>query len=124
MTSGPIPSPEALANYNEIVPGLAQTIVENWLDESHHRRSEQSSARMQNYRIQSRGQIFAFILTLLFFGGSMTLIYQGHGASGISLIIAQIAALAGVFIFGKMKSPKTDTARDRAKDQKDRSESN
>lgn len=38
VTSGPLPAPETLAEYNEVLPGLAERIVAAFEEEGRHRR--------------------------------------------------------------------------------------
>jgi len=48
MFSGPIPPPETLSGYEEIVPGSAERIISNMMDESLHRRTlEKNRSKMQ-----------------------------------------------------------------------------
>jgi uncharacterized membrane protein len=52
--SGPLPPPGMLARYNDALPDGADRIVKMAEDQSSHRR-----------RMESRGQIFAFVLALV-----------------------------------------------------------
>ncbi len=55
----------------------------------------------QAARLAERGQWFAAVLATLFFGGSVYLVASGHGLAGMAVVIAEIAALAGVFYLGR-----------------------
>src|SRR5437879_5157716 len=62
--SGPLPPPEALASYNQIIPGLSDRIVKMAEAEGQHRRTLESqllTAQIEDaktYRvIEQRGQI-------------------------------------------------------------------
>lgn len=42
MYSGPIPAPHFLKEYDEMDPGAAKQIIDNGVEESHHRRQMES----------------------------------------------------------------------------------
>jgi uncharacterized membrane protein len=70
--SAPLPAPETLAAFNQVLPGLAERIVTRFETEASHR--EELEVKMVEAAIgnQSRGQVFAFIvvMTVIVGGGS------------------------------------------------------
>lgn len=56
-------------------------------------------ARIRN---ETLGQVFAFILTLVVLVGSIWLISIGKSIEGVAAIVASLATLAGVFVYGRM----------------------
>ena len=68
MYSGPIPSPEALARYEEIQPGAADRIIKMAEKQQEHRMSLETKAIGGQIDQSKRGQIFGFIAILLCIG--------------------------------------------------------
>jgi len=101
--AGPLPPPEALARYNEILPGLAERIVAMAERQSQHRQGLEKTVIESRTRNESRGQTFAFILALVIAVGSITLIATGKPIAGLSLLVAELVALTGVFIYGRKR---------------------
>lgn len=52
---------------------------------------------------EASGQRMAFALSLVALVGGVYLILQDKGVSGLSIVIADIAALAGLFYYAKRK---------------------
>lgn len=91
--SGPLPPPEMLAQYDAVLPGSADRIVKMAEDQSSHRR-----------RIESRGQIFGFVLVLVAIVGGIGLILDGRSAEGLVPLIGALAGLAGIFVYGEYRA--------------------
>lgn len=98
--SGPLPPPDALREYDEVVPGLAREIVEQWKRETSHRhrtidgmRQTDDEAMKAYYVGEKRGQSFALIcyLGLLVLGGIA--IVLDREAAGVAAILAGGAAV-------------------------------
>jgi len=111
--SGPIPSPGILRDYEEVLTGSAERIISAWEEENRHRRELDSKILEQDavssemhYGVLRRGQIFAFILAILLFSGSMFLVYQGNSTGGVAVLLGEIVALVGVFVIGRRAQTK------------------
>lgn len=107
---GPIPPPEVLLQYNELLPGSADRILAMAEQESAHRRSiesasleadVQSSCREHIHRM--RGQLFAFILAISAIVGGVGLAFAGVKGWGALLSLAGVATLVWPFLSGRMK---------------------
>lgn len=66
--SGPLPAPGILAYYDEVVPGLAREIVDQWKAETRHRHTIVTGMRetdhedlVRYYDAERRGQVLAFL---------------------------------------------------------------
>ena len=96
VSIGPLPPPEVLHRYEEIVPGAANRILEMAENQSKH--------RMQLEKNDSRRSFFGlaagFFLSLGMIGGAIYLIVKGEAWAAVSLIGINVAALAGVFVYG------------------------
>jgi len=104
--SGPLPPPEVLAKYNEVYPGLAERIMVMAENQSQHRQGIETRVINARTRNETLGQIFAFVLSLVFGGGSIWLINLGKSLEGVSSLVSVIVALAGVFIYGRRRQEK------------------
>ncbi len=103
---GPIPPPEILAKYEEIVPGAAERIIAMAELQGEHRRSLEKVVVNKDIGRATRGQIFAFLIAMTIIIGGFFMIWQGKSLEGMTSIIGAIATLAGVFVFGKVNKNK------------------
>jgi uncharacterized membrane protein len=99
--SGPLPPPQTLAQYNQAFSGAAERIVKMAEDQSIHRQSLENARVHADITNEQRGQVLAFIIALVVFLGGLAIIWQGKSVAGLTLILAEIATLAGLFIYGK-----------------------
>lgn len=105
--SGPLPDPETLARYDEIVPGMAQGMYEDVRQQGRHRR------RVESWRIGSdivqswMGTITAAAIAILTIWWSVGLIRDGHGLLGLAGIITALGSLAGVFVYARYQQGKS-----------------
>lgn len=109
--SGPIPAPETLGRYDEIMPGLADRIVKMAEQQGAHRRQlEQQSVEAQIAdaradRSEARiGQICALLIGLVAtLAGSYTA-WQGAEWPGGIIGGGGVIGLVSVFILGRKRS--------------------
>ena len=101
--NGPLPPPQILREYDTLVPGSAQRILEEADRQSHHRQKLESSVIDSDILNSRLGLIFAFILAMFVFFISYKAIMGGHSLAGTSLGGINVATLAGVFIYGSKK---------------------
>ena len=99
--SGPLPPPQTLAQYNQAFPGAAERIVRMAEEQSAHRQSLEKARVHADIGNEKRGQLFAFIIALVLFVGGLAIVWQGRSVAGLTLLIAEIATLAGLFVYGK-----------------------
>lgn len=97
--SGPLPAPETLREYDDLIPGTAERIIEAFTKQVDHRIDVEKKAVSHGMWIEKAGQIFAFILALVTLGGSFWLITSGFSGAGIAGIITAVAGLIGIFIY-------------------------
>lgn len=98
--SGPIPPPDALREFNEIVPGSAERIfdmAEKQLD--HRLRMEETVVRGDSRR-SYLGLIAGFMLSATLIAGGVFLVVNGHDWAGGLLVGVNILGLAGAFVYG------------------------
>ncbi len=100
---GPLPPPEILERYSQIVPNGADRIVAMAESQIRHRQSLESVVVQGNVTAQRRGQVMGFTLGLVAILGGIGLIAFDKDPQGLATIITAFVALAGVFIYGRVE---------------------
>ena len=100
---GPLPPPQALAQYEAVLPGCAERIVSMAEAQAAHRRALESRVIRGNLATERRGQVAAFAIALVTIIGGVWLIDQGKDAGGLTAILGALAGLVGVFVYGRRK---------------------
>jgi uncharacterized membrane protein len=95
--SGPLPHPQLLSQYNELIPNGAERIVALTEREARHRQS-----------LEARGQLFAFVLAMVSLVGGIGLIAIGASVEVLVPLLAAIAGLGGMFIYREVQSRKDE----------------
>jgi uncharacterized membrane protein len=105
--SGPIPSPEALERYEEVLPGAADRILSMAERQASHRQSLETAdeltvrtaiageSRRSNLGLWLGASVSVFLTACGTF-----LVFEGHDWAGASIIISTIASVVGVFVYG------------------------
>jgi uncharacterized membrane protein len=101
--SGPLPPPEVLEKYNNIEPGFANRILRMAESQAQHRQHLEKTVVEGRTRAEGRAQILGTILALAIGAGAIFLVYTGHSVEGVVALVAELAALAGVFIYGRKR---------------------
>jgi len=99
--SGPIPAPEALEKYNQIIPDGADRIMKMAENQSNHRIRIEETVIAGQVKQSSRGQIFGLIIAFLTLGAAVVLALFGHEAVACVLGGSTVISLATVFVIGK-----------------------
>ena len=97
--SGPLPPPHILAQYNDALPDGAERIVRLTENQTEHRQ-----------RLETRGQLFTFILALVALAGGILLIILGHSAEGLVPVISAVVGLGRLFIYREVTMRKLSKA--------------
>lgn len=97
---GPIPDPETLARYSELIPNAPERILRMAELQAEHRRDLESRVIRSDTFRATLGVWFAFIIcmTTVLTGGYIAL--QGHAIEGTLLAGGGLAGIAGTFIYG------------------------
>jgi uncharacterized membrane protein len=112
--SGPLPPPEILASYEQIVPGSAEQIINVAIKQSDHRMNLETTVVEGDSNRAYLGVIFAFIISLAVLGVSYVLVTAGQVVAGTILGVIDLATLAGVFIYGTNSRKKERTKKNKA----------
>jgi uncharacterized membrane protein len=97
--SGPLPPPESLAEYEQISPGFADRIITMAEKEQVHRHQQDEHRWPMQKKLLSRGQVFAFILSLSIVAGGIWLLLEDKQISGFVTLLGAIGVVAGPFVY-------------------------
>jgi uncharacterized membrane protein len=111
--SGPIPPPEMLKHYEEIVPGSAKTLIDVFNDQAHHRMDLEKRSLVSDRRRSWGGLISAVLVSLVCIGTGGWLVHEGHDEAGAAIVALDIVGLAGTFIYGTQSQRKERTEKAR-----------
>jgi uncharacterized membrane protein len=100
--SGPIPPPNLLKKYDEIVPGAAERILSMAERQSEHRIYLEKFVVKSDSKRADSGLVAGLVvaLTALIIAG--ILIYTGHDVAGTIVGSLDLVALVGVFVYGSL----------------------
>ena len=90
ITSGPIPAPEILRGYDDVYPGAAQIIINDFQENSKHVRLMQESSLTAEIQRDKRGQWMAFVILVLILALACYSLHLGNitfaGFAGVAFI--------------------------------------
>jgi len=108
--SGPLPPPEILKKYGDLIPNAPERILKMAENQSSHRMDIEKTLVKGNSRRENRGLFFAFILGMTTIILGFVLSMYDKGAAGITTMLAPLAILTGSFIYRKYeKSQKSES---------------
>lgn len=99
--TGPLPSPDAVQRYEQVLPGAADRIMKLIESQAEHRMDMETSLVEGALRTERLGQVFGLSIVVLVFAVSAWLIDGGHGISGTVLGVTDLVALIAVFLRGR-----------------------
>lgn len=98
MFSEPIPAPHILKQYDEMDPGAAKQIIDNGVEESHHRRQMESKMLEMSRKRGIRRDWMGFAIGLIAIIVGAVLIYKDHYVVGTIFSGLFILGLVGQFL--------------------------
>jgi uncharacterized membrane protein len=98
--SGPIPPPELLKQYDEIIPNGANRILTMAESQSAHRIELEKIVIEGDDRRANWGLVCGFTFGLIVFALSFILILYGHDWAGVALATTDLVVLVGTFVYG------------------------
>lgn len=104
--SGPIPHPQLLKEFNDVIPDGANRIMIMAESQSEHRRNLETKVVNANNRDSLLGVIFAFVIALVIIGSGTFLLFYDKKVSGLALLLSGTVAFITVFIVGKRNDDK------------------
>ena len=97
--SGPLPAPEMLQGYEDVVPGAAARILTLAEEEALHRRGLDRSF----VRYRTASLMAATLIALAALLGGIYLAATGHSTGGLAVIITEITALVVVYLVNQFR---------------------
>lgn len=107
MTSGPIPPPEIVAGYEQILPGSADRLFSMAESQAEHRQTLEKVGLNAAIHREKQGMWIAASLATLFGLLGAGLIYTGNGTTGLAIILTELIGLGALFI-GTERSAKKE----------------
>lgn len=95
---GPIPPPEDLRGYEEVLPGASNRIVTMAEENSKHRRSMEKTIIEGNISLSKRGQWMGFFLAIFFVLIALFLAFNGYQKLGGILITTTLIGALVIFV--------------------------
>lgn len=99
--SAPLPPPEELNKYNDVVQNGAERIIKMAENQQQHRMNLEVMAVTSQLKESSRGQIFGFIIGLAGIIGSLVIANNGFETAGSIIGSTSLVGLVSVFVLGK-----------------------
>lgn len=103
---GPLPPPQILSHYDEIVPGSAERIISLWERQVQHRQELEKKAIGSDIRQSYFGAALGFIIAIAAIGAGTFLAYNGQPTEGLAAIITALVGLVGVYGWGSYQRRK------------------
>ena len=100
--SGPLPPPAILAQYDQIVPGSAATILARSEKQSDHRMSLEAYVIPKQQDQSARGQHYGLIVALTGIIASVIMVLSGHDVAGGFVGGTTLLGMVTVFVTGKV----------------------
>ena len=105
FSAGPLPQPETLGGYEDIVSGAADRIITMAEDQLAHRHEQdaerlgQEGTRLDaDIKLEARGQWMAFVVAMTALLGGMSLLAFDTSVAGLTTTIGAVAGIIGLFI--------------------------
>lgn len=98
---GLLSAPEALERYNQILPGAADRILAMAERQEQHRQEMEERIITASVSSQKLGVKLGFVIAMTAIVGGIWLALAGRSGAGLTSIIGALAALVGVFVYGK-----------------------
>jgi uncharacterized membrane protein len=105
-SSGPLPHPAILAQYNEIVPGAAERIIAMAEVQTQHRQQLEKAVIESDIRNSRLGLHYGLIIGLVAVLGGVACIVMGHEVGGSIVGGTGLTGLVGVFVYGSRQKQK------------------
>lgn len=97
--SGPLPHPEVLAYYEQVHPGAAKQLFDDFLAESAHRRHLERRVVHAETLSDLVGVISASLIGLVGVAGGIWLLHEGRSLAGLSSVLATLGSLLSVYLY-------------------------
>ncbi|MEK7208567.1 MAG: DUF2335 domain-containing protein [Patescibacteria group bacterium] len=98
--SGPLPPPEVLKRFDEVVPGSAERIIKMAEGQFTHRTELERKVIASDIARSKLGQILGFVIAIVGLICSVIISMYGNQIAGTILGVGTLASLVSVFMYG------------------------
>ena len=98
--SGPLPPPEVLKRFDEVVPGSAERIIKMAEGQFAHRTELEKKVINSDIARSRLGQILGFTIAIVGLVCSVVISMYGNQIAGAVLGVGTLASLVSVFMYG------------------------
>lgn len=98
---GPLPPPEDLQGYEDVVPNAANRIITMAEENSKHRREMEKTIIEGNLNLSKRGQWIGLFLAIFFSAIAMILAFNGYERLGTALITTTLIGALVIFVLNE-----------------------
>lgn len=98
--SGPLPPPEILRRFDEVVPGAAERIIKMAEEQSTHRKDLERKVIDSDIARSKWGQILGFCIAVVGLAVAALIAIFGNAIAGGVIGVGTLASLVGVFMYG------------------------
>lgn len=109
---GPLPSPDALKQFDQIVPGAAERILADFEKQTQHRQTLEKAVVESRVSSTKRGQWFAFIIAGLFLSFAAFSVYMEQPLLAGVIGAIDIVGLVGSFLYSQYSQKEERRQRD------------
>lgn len=99
---GPIPPPDYLNGYKEVLPNAPERILTMAEEQQKHRMAMENMIVRRNLQLSERGQFFGFIIVLLFLIAAIYLALNNHETLAGIIMGTTLLGVLGVFVLNKL----------------------
>lgn len=110
--SGPLPTPEIIGGYEQVLPGAAERVFQMTEKEQEHRHATDRFAQGQLVResdndatLAKRSQVCAFLIAVLGLASAVIVTCFGHAVTGAIIGGVDLGVLVTAFLYSAIKSP-------------------
>lgn len=111
--SGPLPHPDILRQFEEVLPGSAERIFNQFEAQSAHRRSLEATVVDSGAFSQKLGTVSGLLIGILGVGGGLWLAHDGKSLEGLSTSFTTLAVLVGTYLFKRRKQDSERAVKDK-----------
>lgn len=108
--TGPLPHPDILKAYDEVVPGSAKEMFAEAMENSRAERimNEETFAALRENSHKDR--LFGFVLGVLILVVGLAFMFMGHPNPGAAIILGTLVAVLAIFITGRKQTDRDGLA--------------
>ena len=88
--------------YESVLPGAAERLFKMAEANQAHRHAMEPAVVNGNVSSQTRGQVFAFVLSLVIVAVGSVMLFLGKTSAGLWLILGDVGVIATVFIGARL----------------------